>query len=203
MKTRVKTKPANPETGMQKRDSDNPTKPERPGVARLEHKNQADALTDNEMADLFLAPSTNAAAVLSPFLKSTFGEVDIGSLAMGLEKSIGEVQGGNLKECEAMLMGQAHALQAIFMTLARRAQSQDFLHQFETHMRLAMKAQSQCRATLETLTTIKNPPAVFARQANFTTGPQQVNIGTLAPAGKVETNPNELLEAQDAKRLDG
>ena len=36
----------------------------------------------------------------------------------------------------------------------------------ETYMRLALKAQSQCRATLETLANIKNPPTVFARQAN-------------------------------------
>jgi hypothetical protein len=46
-------------------------------------------------------------------------------------------------------------------------------------MRLALKAQSQCRATLETLSAIKNPPVVFARQANITNGPQQVNNGTL------------------------
>ena len=42
-------------------------------------------------------------------------------------------------------------------------------------MRLALKAQGQCRATLETLATIKNPPVVFARQANIAQGPQQVN----------------------------
>jgi hypothetical protein len=42
-------------------------------------------------------------------------------------------------------------------------------------MRMALKAQSQCRQTLETLATIKNPPVVFARQANIAQGPQQVN----------------------------
>jgi hypothetical protein len=44
-------------------------------------------------------------------------------------------------------------------------------------MRLALKAQSQSRATVETLAAIKNPPVVYARQANFAAGHQQVNNG--------------------------
>ena len=52
------------------------------------------------------------------------------------------------------------------------------------YLRLALKAQSQRRATLETLATIKNPPVIYAKQANITSGPQQVNTGTLpAPVG--------------------
>ena len=43
--------------------------------------------------------------------------------------------------------------------------------------KLALKAQSQCRATLETLAAIKNPPVIFVKQAN---GHQQVNNGVAA-----------------------
>ena len=74
-------------------------------------------------------------------------------------------------------------------------------------MRIALKAQSQCRATVETLATIKNPPVVFARQANIAQGPQQVNNGMM-PAGeprargKSENTPNELLEEKPHERLD-
>jgi hypothetical protein len=80
----------------------------------------------------------------------------------------------------------------------------------DRYMRLALKAQSQCRATLETLAAIKNPPTVFARQANIAQGPQQVNntvslIGgdaqPLARAGNQESEPNKLLEAH-GERLD-
>jgi hypothetical protein len=42
---------------------------------------------------------------------------------------------------------------------------------YEAHARLALKAQSQCRATIETLAAIKNPPVVVARQANIAQGP--------------------------------
>jgi hypothetical protein len=208
MKPKTKTKPAplKPKAGVVKKSPSSAANSERHAVARLEHKDKGDALNSDAVAALYISPNVNAAAAVMPFLKAPFGEVDIASLAIGLEKSIVKVQGGDLKECEAMLMGQAHALQAIFMNLARRGQGAEMLNQYEAHMRLALKAQSQCRATLETLAAIKNPPTVFARQANITTGPQQVNNGTpapsSAPAGKVETIPNELMEAQDAERLD-
>jgi hypothetical protein len=67
----------------------------------------------------------------------------------------------------------------------------------ETYLRLALKAQSQCRATLETLAAIKNAPVIYARQANVTTGPQQVNNGVAAPTRgrESETAQNEQSEA--------
>jgi hypothetical protein len=46
--------------------------------------------------------------------------------------------------------------------------------QTEVRLRLALKAQTQCRATVETLATMKNP-VVFAKQANIAHGPQQIN----------------------------
>ena len=49
------------------------------------------------------------------------------------------------------------------------------MENLDRYLRLALKAQSQCRATLETLAVIKNPPVVYVRQANVTTGPQEVN----------------------------
>lgn len=74
---------------------------------------------------------------------------------------------------------------------------------------LGLKAQSQCRATLESLAEIKNPKAVaFVQQANIAHGPQQVNNGTApAPAestraGESENPPNKLLESRDGERLD-
>ena len=63
-------------------------------------------------------------------------------------------------------------------------------------MRMALRAQSQCRAMLETLAAIKNPPIVYAPQANVTTGPQQVDNGVAARshAKEIEIEPNELSE---------
>jgi hypothetical protein len=79
------------------------------------------------------------------------------------------------------------------------------LKQFEANLRLALKAQSQCVRTLEVLGAIKNPPVVFAKQANIAHGPQQVNNGTQPAATrteKPETRQTQLLEQQHGERLD-
>ena len=116
---------------------------------------------------------------------------------------------GDLGRTEAMLIAQAHTLDAIFNNLARRAARNmgEYINAAEIYMRLALKTQSQCRATLETLATIKNPqPVAFVRQANIAHGPQQVNNG--APqdepsrARETENAPNKLLEAKDGERLE-
>ena len=71
--------------------------------------------------------------------------------------------------------------------------------------RLAVKAQNQCRMTLETLANIKNAPAVFAKQANIAHGPQQVNNGAipLAHATENDNQPNKVLEQGHEQRMDG
>lgn len=163
------------------------------------------------LATFSLRPSVNAAAVIAAY-GEPFGEQDLGALAESLAESVGEVNGGDMKRCEAMLLTQAHALQAIFMNLARRAVKQEYLRNYETYLRLALKAQGQCRATLETLATMKNPPIVYARQANIAQGPQQVNNGMPTPSrtreiendqSKLSGNDNELLPDTRASTLAG
>lgn len=70
------------------------------------------------------------------------------------------------------------------------------------YAKLALRAQNQCRMTLETLATIKNPPVVFAKQANIAHDHQQVNNGdavSVARAGETGKPQPELLEAPHAK----
>jgi hypothetical protein len=98
----------------------------------------------------------------------------------------------------------------MFTQLAFHASKMTIVDQIDRFTRLALKAQGQCRATLETLAAIKNPPTVFARQANIAQGPQQVNNTVSLPnrdvqpharAGNPEIGPIELLEAH-AERLE-
>lgn len=150
---------------------------------------------------LSLKPSANGAAVVEAYSKGAFGETDINVLIDELRTQFDKVENGDLQNCEAMLVGQANALQAIFVSLARRATNQQYLNQYETYLRLALKAQNQSRMTLETLAMIKNPPMVFARQANINqgSGNQQVNNGPPPPdtrAEKTVIQQNELLEVQ-------
>jgi hypothetical protein len=111
-----------------------------------------------------------------------------------------------MKLPEAMLMNQAVALQSLFARLTERGIQQDHMPHLEGFMKLALRAQNQCRATLETLATIKNPPVIFAKQANINHGNQQVNNGATAPAThteEIKNEPNQLLEVDHgSKTLD-
>jgi hypothetical protein len=126
--------------------------------------------------------------------KNLAEELDSPSLVVELVKQAKEVQRGDLAHAEAMLINQASSLQALFVRLTERAMEQTHMPNLEGFMRLALRAQSQCRATLETLAAIKNPPIVYARQANVTTGPQQINNGTAAPtrAREIESEQTQL-----------
>ena len=156
-------------------------------------------------AALAASPSINAAAVMLEYSK-TFGEQNVSDLADALRDSMSELKTNNLARCENMLLAQAHALQAMFTNLSRRAITQEYLKNLDVYLRFALKAQNQCRMTLETLANIKNPPVVYAKQANIAHGHQQVN--NAAPpsthAEKNQTSPNELLEADthEQQRLD-
>lgn len=126
--------------------------------------------------------------------KNLADEIDTPTLLATLRDQAAAVQGGDLAHAEAMLINQASALQSLFVRLSERAMEQGHMPNLEGFMRMALRAQSQCRATLETLAAIKNPPIVYARQANVTTGPQQINNGTAAPtrAREIETEQSQL-----------
>jgi hypothetical protein len=116
-----------------------------------------------------------------------------------LAEEIEKVAKGEMSRIENILLCQAHTLDFLFGELAQREQCQQHMPNFEAFMRMALKAQSQCRTTLETLANIKNPPVVFAKQANINHGNQQVNNlpGPGSRAEKTEKQQNELLvEAQ-------
>ena len=141
--------------------------------------------------------------------REIFKEVDIPILMDILQNQAVAVQGGDMSQVEAMLANQATALQTLFARLAERGMCQSAMPILETFMKLALRAQNQCRTTLETLAAIKNPPVVFARQANFANGPQQVNNGvnTLGQSSRARENKIEqtqLLEeaSGEQQRLD-
>ncbi len=160
------------------------------------------------IAELAASPIPTSAAVTVDFASGAFGEVSLMEAIGVLTDKVAAVKRGDLGGVEATLTAQAVALNSIFGEMARRSAANmgRQVDVCERYMRLALKAQNQCRATLETLAEIKNPPVVIARQANFAAGPQQVNNGIAtpasAPAGKKKKAQNKLLESDDGKRLD-
>lgn len=127
--------------------------------------------------ELVLSPTIQSAVAIEAWSKFA-GTVDLAELVDDLRERVKKVQGGDMQPVEAMLMGQAMTLETIFTSLARRATSQEYLKQFQAYLGMALKAQAQCRATLEALAEIKNPrPVAFVKQANISGGHQQVNNG--------------------------
>ncbi|MBX9631438.1 MAG: hypothetical protein K2X67_13040 [Burkholderiales bacterium] len=124
-----------------------------------------------------IRPEIGGAMTIKTFGGKHALDVEIMGLVTALSSKAKGVTAGDLKAAESMLVVQANTLDALFNTLAQRAALNmgEYLPAAETYLRLALKAQSQCRATLETLANMKNPPAIYARQANLTTGPQQIN----------------------------
>jgi hypothetical protein len=121
-------------------------------------------------------------------------QIDSPTLLATLRDQAEAVHGGDLAHAEAMLINQATSLQALYVRLTERALEQTHLPNLEGFMRLALRAQSQSRATMEALAAIKSPPIMYAQQANVTTGPQQINNGTagLTRAREIESEQTQL-----------
>ena len=167
---------------------------------------------DRMYADLVTDGLVSNASTAIRFNTSDRRDVSLTDLVASLREQGEAVNRGNLAAAERMLSAQAVALNAVFSEMARVAQMNMFkAPEFaDRYLRLALKAQSQSRATVETLAAIKNPPMVFAWQANINNGgQQQVNNGSAppmagppSPALKSATGPSKLLEASNGERVD-
>jgi hypothetical protein len=77
--------------------------------------------------------------------------------------------------------------------LARKALAQQYFNQYQANIQLALKAQNQCRTTLQTLIQLKQPnQTAFIKQANIANGNQQVNNNFIAS----ENPQNKLLDTE-------
>ena len=172
-------------------------------VANPDSVELVDELNRTVRARALTQPEVLSALVIQKFDSS----LDINAVAAEMRDQSAEIRNGNMGRAESMLIAQAHSLDMLFSYLTRRAHGNmgaGYLQATETYLRLALRAQNQCRSTLETLSAIKNPPVVFAKQANFATN-QQVNNSVpsqpepmakdVSPALENETEQNELGES--------
>ena len=150
--------------------------------------------------------SVNAALVVNAFQGNIMGkDVDLGELVTDMQTKFKGVNDGDLSGLEAMLVGQATALQTMFTSLTMKAANQEHLKNYQSFMTLALKAQAQSRATISALVDLKYPKqaATFVKQANISNGHQQVNNGAVASRTETfESGQNKLLEADHGQRLD-
>ena len=83
---------------------------------------------------------------------------------------------GDLKLASDMLVAQAHSLDALFTEFARRAALNmgEYVSTAESYGRIALKAQANCRATLEALMKLHQPREQTVKHVHVNEGGQAV-----------------------------
>ena len=151
-----------------------PTRAKKTALAKQDKQSKSE-----HYAKVSLSPATMSAVLADSFTTSIFPDLAISDVASVLREKITIIQNGDMQPIEAMLIGQAQALQTMFVSLGRQAASKTSLPQYTAFMNLALKAQSQSRATIQALVELKYPKqATFVKQANISNGHQQVNNAT-------------------------
>ena len=163
----------------------------------IKHDNEKSK--ERRLAEVGLSTNILNTATASNFTKSVVGEINFTEAVEVMKEKVNKVKAGDLTDIEATLTAQVTSLDTMFSALAMRGNNSDTMSKLEVYMRLALKAQAQCARTIEVLATMKNPPVIFAKQANISNGNQQVNNNSLpnsspAHAGKTVNQSNELLE---------
>ncbi|CAG4903351.1 hypothetical protein [Paraburkholderia saeva] len=167
------------------------------------------------------SPTFRASITERQIVGTTMGGAELHLLDVNsalTERFLKVTEDGDMATPEAMLLAQAHTCEAIFHEFARRSLRSDTMPRLEAYMRMALKAQQQSASTLRVLGELKNPRvATFVKQANITSGNQQVNNGPVMQGNATSTHAharteekpvatNELLtddrEAQHAATLD-
>ena len=189
------------------------TAPATPPAKRNPDAFEIDAAT-KETPSQSLARLVTTSVVSAITLKAYSGAgegLEVPDLVTAMKKAGDEAVAGDLGRVERMLANQLLTLDVMFHSLAQRSGRQENFKGIEVLMRLALKAQAQARSTAEALALLKNPMP-YIKQANMTTGPQQVNntyagtpshSGIQSGAGNFQSEPNKLLgEADHGQRLD-
>lgn len=148
-----------------------------------------DASEDEALAGAVMDGISSNAITINAFTQEAFGETSLMACVGVLKDKVRAIHEGDLLEAETLLTSQASVLNVIFAELARRSAllMSERPDASERYLRLALKAQNQCRTTVETLATMKNPPMIFAQQANIAHGHQQVNNGNETSAPHAQT----------------
>lgn len=145
----------------------------------------AEKQAGQEIASLVLSPESTNALVIQAFGSIiTQKYADHEQTQFELQQQIEALKSDSpLERAERLLISQAESLNAIFCEMSQRASIKSSIREQESLMRLALKAQSQCRSTLDTLACLKQPSVIFAKTANIAQH-QQVNQATNQQIGQ-------------------
>ena len=154
----------------------------------LQVKRPSDHTSDRALADIALDPLAAAMATTNMFNSGSFGVLSVTDTFNALHDQAKALKGGDQSLLRNLLVGQSLALNAIFTELARRAglNMGEHIHASERYMRLALKAQSQCRATVDALDRLANGREQTVRHVHVDNRGGQAIIGETVHTGGQE-----------------
>jgi len=139
------------------------------------------------------------------FLSKTVGSnrIDLSTVVAEFERHSKAIKEGDLSGIETMLISQSNTLDSVFTSLALKAShnldDSKYFKAGEMYLKMALKAQSQCRATLQTLAEMKQPRQITITQQANIAGQQIVNN---AGAQEKTIPKNELLGVVNHEQLE-
>jgi hypothetical protein len=144
----------------------------------LELTQEAGKTEGQLFARAVIDPTVRHASTAAFFASQSFGTGRPSMMASAevLAKEISKVEAGDIGLASRLLASQAVTLDALFIELARRSGSNmgDYPQAMERYMRLALKAQSNCRATLEAMAKLHQPREQTVRHVHVNEGGQAV-----------------------------
>ncbi len=156
--------------------ADLPAKTER----SIEIKQSADESDGEGLARNLLEPQIRHGATASAFasavLTNSVEKPDIADYIPVFEKQIEKAASGNLTMASQLLASQAITLDSMFTELGRRAAMNlgEYPQAAERYAKLAFKAQTNCRTTLEALAKMHQPREQTVRHVQVSEGGQAV-----------------------------
>lgn len=131
------------------------------------------------LARVTLDPQTRNASLAMAFGSKMFGDRDQPDLTQSsavLAEEIVRTTKGDMSLADRIYTSQAISLDALFTEMARRsgANMGEYPDAADRYMRLALKAQSACRATLEALTRLHQPREQTVKHVHVNEGGQAV-----------------------------
>jgi hypothetical protein len=170
---------------------------------------QTEGETDDQTtARMLLDPCTRHALTSMPFIGSNLSESCPLPGAMdfvdGLRSIAGKAEAGDMALVSRMLVTQAVALDAIFGEFARRSSLNmgSHLDAAERYARLALKAQSNSRATLEALAKLHQPREQIVRHVHVNEGGQAIVADQVNHYARGAGNAETDKQSQAAEALD-
>ena len=148
-------------------------------TGKLEVAKRADENVGRTFARIILDPQTRNANIAMSFGSQVFGDKhrpDIMESSAVLAEEILKAGKGDLSLASRIYTSQALSLDALFTDLARRSGNNmgQYPDAADRYMRLALKAQSACRSTLEALAKLHLPREQTVRHVHVNEGGQAV-----------------------------